>query len=137
MAAFVIISNFSFSQATDDNEKEISEWIYCGESEGDNTLLYIRNNYITKNYSGIKIWTRVIMPTKKLKGKVYKNTIDEVLMLINCEEQTLQMLKIVTYSSTNKILDQTGDYFYKPSQNVNPNSMGEKIVNKACELFNE
>lgn len=129
-----IMSKISFAQTNNNETESNSEWTFVGNS--DNVILLIRNEYVSKNYAGIKIWTKWLSPVKKVKGRTYKFVSDDALMLVDCSEKTLQTLQILTYCNK-KVIDKTGDYFYKPAKVVPPNSMGEKLVNTVCELYND
>ena len=114
-------------------------WTYLAESqhqgEGRATY-YIRNTYISKNYSVIKIWAKVEYSFKKLKGKIYKNVEAKSLYVFNCQTKTIQCEQIAYFNSSGSTIQTSDILFYDPEKVVAPDSIGELMLNKVCELFN-
>lgn len=109
------------------------DWVYLNQTKS--ATIYLKSEYVSKDYSGGKIWTMLEYPTKKINGKIYKNVVEKILYQINCKEKQLQVVRIVTYSSTGKVIYSTLDYYYDFMKDVIPGSVGDNIVTVSCEMF--
>jgi hypothetical protein len=113
-----------------------TDWIYVGTGSGDNRY-YIKTENISKNTAFIKVWGKVISPVNKVKenGKevIYLNTREMILWEFDCKNLKMRIISNTLYLSdgtfvrSNNALD---EFNY-----VIPESMGESVLIKACDLF--
>jgi len=86
-----------------------------------------------------KVWQKVVSPKNIIEGKVYYNTVTDVLNLFDCDSRQIsKVLKMITYDSDRNCISSysmDGNDEVKWSD-IAPDSMGDKILRKVCELFN-
>ena len=111
-----------------------SNWLYVGSTE--EKSIFLRKNYISKNYSEIKIWVKMDYSFKTIKGKKYNNVQAKLFYTFNCKTKTIQCEQFAYYNSSGSIIQKNDITFYDPEQVVTPDSLGELMLNKVCELFN-
>lgn len=109
------------------------DWVYINQTKS--ATIFLKNDYVSKDYKGGKIWTLWEYPTKKINGKIYKNVVEKILYQVDCNEKQLQAVRIVTYSSTGKVIYSSPDYYYDFMKDVIPGSVGDNIVTASCKLF--
>lgn len=128
--ALTITSLNCFSQSETANTKE---WIYIGSVKGDK--LYVKNKYVAKSASKIKIWSRLLENVVYIKGEKYVNTTTNILYLVDCKENKIKVLYSIIYDSQRNIISESDVDDFNEFQDVIPGSMGEGVVEKTCELF--
>jgi len=116
------------------------DWVYIG-SDRKGSKWYIKSSYVTKNYNSIKIWSKQVNKsstiTKNGKKITLNNTYTVDLYEYNCSEQTSKLIGSTTYNSQGRVIKTFKVEEYNQEwDDVVPDSMGELILNKVCELFN-
>jgi hypothetical protein len=130
----LFIMAFSFASAV-----SAQDWIYVGQSAKDESKYYIRSTPVANNYHK-KVWikqtNKKITIQKNGKSVVYNDAYDLILYEFNCNDRQILIHSMASYSSTGTLLES-----YKPEEyekewsDVIPDSVGEMLLNKACELY--
>lgn len=119
------------------------DWVYVGaDTEG--TKWYVKSSYVSKDgysNSGIKIWTKMESKktTVKKNGKTltYTNTKELQLIFADCNDRRIKFVTTTVYNSQGKVVDTvTLEDYEQEWKDVVPDSMGEAMLDKICELFN-
>lgn len=130
---FVVSYNLAFSQ----NENNTKQWIYV--ADGSDSKIYVYSEMVGTDdiEGGIKVWLKYKFKNKKVGRKQYPNCEMKQLMLIECTERKLMLKKYIFYSSSGVVIKSSEPYEESYEwDNVAPESVGEAIVKKVCELFN-
>jgi hypothetical protein len=109
------------------------DWVYvCESSEGD--LYFFKSESVkTSSSAYVKVWTKKYLRTYKYKGVIYKNVEVKTLMTFDCDNTQVSAEDEIYYTSNGKIINsETGSTGWV---NVPPESLGETLLNTACELF--
>ena len=140
MKAFILfisilfIGNSSFAQ----------DWTFVG-ADRDGNKWYVKSSYVSKdeftNNDIFKIWTKkeVLKETIKKNGKTltYSNAKELQLIFADCTERRIKFVSSIVYSAQGKVLNNWSLEDYEQEwKDVIPDSMGEAMLNKICELFN-
>jgi len=93
------------------------------------------------NSGSIKIWTKKDLKktTVKKNGKVFAYTNAKELQLIyaDCANQRIKLVISTVYNSQGKPVDSwTNGPYEQEWIDVVPDSMGDSLLDKICELFN-
>ena len=113
---------------------EFEGWTFvCLGTNGDHW--YIKNEPVNKEYGEIKVWFKTLT-VLKINKKIYKHVEGKELLVIKCKAKQSKTISTIYYSSTGKILLQK-ETSSASFEDVIPNSVGELLLNKACELFNK
>ena len=115
-----------------------NEWIYISTTvNGDK--LYVKSSYVSKNESVIKIWTKTeykkLSLNKNGQKITYKDCKSLVLFEFDCLDRKIKYDSVIYYDSkgnTIKSSDTERDW-----TNVFPDSGGEFLLDKVCNLFNK
>lgn len=136
----IILSLFFFGQTS-----YCQDWISVGTDSGGNKW-YIKSSYVKKEGYGdsgdnIRIWTKKELNKKTIKknGKslTYTNVKELQLIVGDCNERKIKFVTTIVYNSQGKLIDSyTLEEYEQEWQDVVPESMGEAILDKICELFN-
>ncbi len=118
------------------------DWVYAG-SDNEETKYYVKSTYVSKdNYEGgIKVWTKKEKKkaTVKKNGKTltYLNAKELQLLVIDCGEKKMKIVSTIVYNSQGKVVDSwTLKDYEQEWDDIVPDSMGEAMLDKTCELFN-
>jgi hypothetical protein len=122
------------------------DWIFI-DSSVNSDIFYVKSTYVTKrqdfeNNTIIKVWTKreAKVATIVKNGKEIKVYNVRILQLkeYNCTQQQTNIISQTVYNSQGKIIDsfQFQDYEQKWNDVV-PESIGQAVLDKVCELFNE
>src|SRR6478672_5428294 len=133
---FFILSLNAFSQ----------NWVEVTKDKFGNKY-YIKSSIISKggnfgNNSIIKIWTKQTVnkisdQRSKGKGKVYLNAYMLILMEFDCENLKSRTLSQTAYSSKGAIIGENNvNENFSDWNYIIPDSVGETIFQKVCELYN-
>lgn len=140
MKAFILfisilfIGNSSFAQ----------DWTFVG-ADRDGNKWYVKSSYVSKdeftNNDIFKIWTKkeILKETIKKNGKTltYSNVKEIQLIFADCTERRIKFVSSIVYSAQGKVLNNWSLEDYEQEwKDVIPDSMGEAMLNKICELFN-
>ena len=116
------------------------EWIYLGTT---NQLdkYYIKSAYISKvNYGNrenvVRIWGKTILGSWTYKKRVYKNVLTKALWEVDCKNKQNRVSIVIYYSATGSIIKESPGSEFDPFDDPPPDSMGEKLINTVCNLFN-
>ncbi len=125
---FLTISQISFSQ----------NWIYAGSATNGNKY-YVRNTS-TNEIGNKKVWSKTIGKSLKYskKGKIYTllNGYCIDLHEYDCNGKQMQLLSYVYYSSNGTPVHSATLASYEVEWiDVIPDSIGEMLLEKVCELF--
>lgn len=117
-------------------EVDTSIYINAGLAQDGKGLVLLFKNKIIKVHDGYKVWADIVYANLKVKNKSYKNGFDRILFLVNCQENKLKFIQAIYYTAQSKIIQQT---IYNSPQWIDnvPNSTGESILKKTCELMHE
>jgi hypothetical protein len=105
---------------------------------------YIKSSYVSKGgeygteKNIIKIWTKQTVTQIHLKnGKVYKNAYIVQLTEFDCKKSSTKLYSRIVYSAKgNIIMSDNYNSFENDWYVVVPDTVGEIILNKICELYN-
>lgn len=121
------------------------DWIYVSSDiKGDK--VFVKSTYVSKggdfgNTDVIKVWTRreskvgsIVKNGKEIK--VYNVKI-MILREYNCSDKTTKLISQTTYNSKGIVIEtfKVPDYEQEWTEVV-PESIGEAVLDKVCELFN-
>lgn len=115
-----------------------NEWIDVRTlANGDK--LFLKSSYVSKNESFIKIWAKKEFKKMSLNKNgrriTYKNGTALALFEINCNDRKVKIDSNIYYDSKGNIIessDTEGDW-----ENAIPDSNGEFLLEKACDIFNK
>jgi hypothetical protein len=121
------------------------DWIFVStDSEGDKT--YVKSKYVKKgdefgNEDVIKVWlkreSKVTSIYKKGKEVKVYNAKELILREYNCNTRQTKLIMVTTYNSKGSLVDTQKIPDYEQEwQDIVPDSIGEAIIDKVCELFN-
>lgn len=116
------------------------DWVSVGtDTEG--TKYYTKSTYVSKDGENIKIWTKQELKktTIKKNGKTltYLNAKELQLLVIDCTEKRIKIISKIVYNSQGNVVDNwTLKDYEQEWVDVVPDSMGEAMLQKICELFN-
>jgi hypothetical protein len=104
----------------------------------------IKSSYLSKggDYGSeeglVKIWTKKSPVKLHMKnGKYYKNAYFIELIEFDCKNSKTKLFARIAYSlNGNVIFSDNFDSFDNDWENIVPDTVGETILNKVCELFN-
>jgi hypothetical protein len=138
MKTFLILFSLLFL-----GQKSVAQdWILVG-SDSDGDKWYIKSSYVSKdNYGGgIKLWVKkeVKKTTIKKKGQsfTYINAKELQLLVADCSERKLKFVASTLYNSQGKVVNNwTLEDFNQEWLDVVPDSIGEIMLEKICELMN-
>jgi hypothetical protein len=136
---FLLISFKSFAQLNTDSN---SEWVYVtAQNVGseDTALIYIKTSCVYNDNGIIKIWAKKYSQLGLVKNNYYPNEIKKTLFLFNCRTQQMKILVTIDYNEGGSVIDddEIADNPNNTWQEIVPETTGEKMINKACELFNK
>ena len=138
MKTFLILFSLLFL-----GQKSVAQdWILVG-SDSDGDKWYIKSSYVSKDDygGGIKLWVKkeVKKTTIKKKGQsfTYINAKELQLLVADCSERKLKFVASTLYNSQGKVVNSwTIDDFEQEWRDVVPDSIGEIMLEKICELMN-
>lgn len=110
------------------------EWIFVGS--GKESAYYLKTDYAIKTTTGIKVWAKIYKTSWEIKGVVHKNVQVRNLLIVDCQGRQTKTLKYIVYNKSNKIIDSFTFSDDNEWEDVIPGSLGESMLEKACELFN-
>jgi hypothetical protein len=123
------------------SDLEDQDWIYVGSSI-ENNKFYIKSTRIYSNNSFdkiIKVWSKEVSPKivyVKNGKKLIINGFKLSLYEYNCSTRQSKFLKSATYSNKNVLIDSHNVESYNQVwEDVIPDTIGEMLLDKACELF--
>lgn len=124
----LIFSVKSFSQ---------SQWILAGKSH-DGDAYYVQSKFISKSDidGSVRLWVKVVERKHVIGKKIYSNTIMKQLVDFDCSLKRQRLNTVVIYSSSGSVLAQYPETDDEEWMNVVPDSVGEDVNQKVCELFN-
>jgi len=121
------------------------DWVSVG-SDLDGNKWYVKSTYVKKEGFGdsggeIRIWTKKELKKKTIKknGKalVYLNVKELQLIVADCTDKKIKFVTTTVYNSQGKLIDTfTLEEYEQDWHDVVPDSMGEALLDKVCELFN-
>lgn len=116
------------------------EWILAGYSSSSEPY-YVNSTLLERDGENITIWIKSITEkktiSKKTKKTIYSNSENKILYEFNCSGSKLKLKYAINYNSKGEVISN-----YKPEEfeqeweYVVPGSIGEILLNKACELYN-
>ena len=120
------------------------DWVYVG-ADSDENKWYVKSEYVKKgslddSENSFRIWTKKELKktTIKKNGKTltYTNVKELQLIVADCEERKIKFVTNTVYDSQGKIIESnTLLDFLQAWVDVVPDSMGEAMLDKICELF--
>jgi hypothetical protein len=141
MKTFIILLSFLFVG----NKGIAQDWVLVG-ADSDNNNWYIKSSYVSKDgYDGtsgnIKIWTKKELKKTSVKknGKTltYTNAKELQLVFADCNDRKIKFVTTTVYNSAGKVISSWTLADYQQEWiDVVPDSMGESMIDKICELFN-
>jgi hypothetical protein len=140
MKAFILLISVLFI-----GHKSIAQdWTYVG-SDTEGSKWYVKSSYVSKdgysNSGSIKIWTKKELKktTVRKNGKTltYTNAKELQLIFADCTDKRIKFVTTTVYNSQGKVVDSwTLEDYEQEWNDVVPDSMGEALLDKICELFN-
>jgi hypothetical protein len=114
------------------------DWIYVGYGKN-GSKYYIRNSSI-KEYNNSRVWVKTIANKMQYvkNGKTYDliNGTSLDLYEFDCSLRQMKLLSYAYYNSKGTLVSSKSlNYYLSDSQDVLPDSIGEMLLNKVCELF--
>lgn len=100
----------------------------------ENNSYYIRSEKHSSTPSEIKVWVKVTGLTQKKGRKTFKNCHSISLYIIQCNNKRIQVDQVTMYDSKGSVLTSSDSELSEWKEAI-PDSAGEAIVNKACEMF--
>lgn len=107
-------------------------------SSSDNKKLFLNLKYM--NYEEeygenlIKSWVKCEYKTYRFKGVNYLKAYSLTLTYFNCYKRQIKQQKAVYYSAGGKVLE-TKEDDYASWVDIIPDSVGENLLDKACEMI--
>lgn len=139
-SVIIILSLFLVGQTS-----YCQDWVSVG-SDADGGKWYIKSTYVKKDGFGnsgdnIRIWTKKELKktTIKKNGKslTYTNVKELQLIVADCTDRKIKFVTTTVYNSQGKVIDSyTLEEYEQDWHDVVPDSMGEAMLDKICELFN-
>ena len=115
-------------------------WIEIGKSSTSDETFYINSTYVSNDNNVVKVWikTTTIKTIKnKSKGTKKIKTDKKFLYEFDCQNNKLRILYGVFYNSSGNVIDTYNpDEFSIDWEIAIPDSLGEYLLNKSCELYN-
>lgn len=129
---FLLIGKTSFCQ----------DWIYVGTTQRDTTNWYVKSKFVKKEGDQIRIWTKTEIKKKEIikdgKTSTYTDVIQLVLMVADCKERKSKNVSTTIYDSEGKvIISLTIPDYEQEWIDVVPDTIGETVLDKICELHNK
>lgn len=116
---------------------QTSNWIYIATNK-DGTTISHHKDATSNDEAGIKVWLKSVDKVITVKKQKYQNTETKSLFLYNCESKQYKLLKVVTYSSNGKVLDDWSENeLLADWVDIIPDSMGETMSRAVCKYFNQ
>jgi hypothetical protein len=115
-------------------------WIEIGKSKISDETFYINSTYVSNDNNVVKVWIKTtIIKTVKTKSKSTKKikTDKKFLYEFDCQNNKLRILYAVFYNSSGNVIDTYNPDEYSIEWEISiPDSLGEFLLNKSCELYN-
>jgi hypothetical protein len=115
-------------------------WIEIGKSSISDETFYINSTYVSNDNNIVKVWIKTTtIKTIKNKSKSSKKikTDKKFLYEFDCQNNKLRILYAVYYNSSGNVIDTYNPNEYALDWEIAiPDSLGEYLLNKACELYN-
>jgi hypothetical protein len=110
-----------------------SQWIFAAESV-DHNGFYIRDSYVSKDESEIKIWVKIIYPTYTFKKRVYNNAYKLTLCTFDYVNTKMKVTSETNYTAKGNVITpfNTGDQEW---QEIIAESVFEAVYKKVLEVF--
>jgi len=129
-----MINNVGYSQESDD-------WIYVGVSKGGDRM-YVKSSYVSKDEGVVTIWVKQYAKKKTFttrgKSATYTNVSVLTLYQVDCDQTKINSKSMYIYNAGGILLKSIKLEDYESNwTDVIPDSMGEALFNKVCELFRE
>lgn len=123
--------------AQTDEPTDQPDWIYVCKKTNGLDKFYMKSTCVSANDHVIKIWVKDIAASFTYSGRTYRNVSTETLYEFDCSGRQLQIDQAVTYDSEGNTIEsyEYEDYERKWTDVV-PGSIGEMLLNEACQLFN-
>lgn len=115
-------------------------WIEIGKSKISDEIFYINSTYVSNDNNVVKVWIKTTtIKTVKTKSKSTKKikTDKKFLYEFDCQNNKLRILYAVFYNSSGNVIDTYNPEEYSIEWEISiPDSLGEFLLNKSCELYN-
>jgi hypothetical protein len=115
-------------------------WIEIGKSSISDETFYINSTYVSNDNNIVKVWIKTTtIKTIKTKSKSSKKikTDKKFLYEFDCQNNKLRILYGVFYNSSGNVIDTFNPDEYSIDWEIAiPDSLGEYLLNKSCELYN-
>lgn len=139
----IVILSFILYFFSINNTYSQEGWILAGTNTNSKETYYINSTYISNENQLIKVWTKTVIEkvvmVSKGKSKIKKIITSEkkVLWEFDCENQKLMLHYGITYDNLGNASKTYSPADYEKEWVVMvPGSVGEALLNKACELYN-
>lgn len=115
-------------------------WIEIGKSKISDEIFYINSTYVSNDNNVVKVWIKTTtIKTVKTKSKSTKKikTDKKFLYEFDCQNNKIRILYAVFYNSSGNVIDTYNPEEYSIEWEISiPDSLGEFLLNKSCELYN-
>ena len=118
-------------------------WIEIGKSNISDETFYINSTYISNENSIVKVWIKTItvkeITNSKSKSKSKKKIQTEKKFLydFDCANKKLRILYGIFYNASGNVTEKFNPDENEISWEISiPDSLGEYLLNKSCELYN-
>ncbi len=128
----------TFSEKALEEQQKEKAWIYIGSTNDGTSKFFLNSLYVSKDGSVIKVWTKI----ESKKESIYKNgkTLNYVnvkslyLNEFDCSDRMSKINSVIYYDSKGTVITSSDE---KTNwKNIIPDTIGESILKKVCELFN-
>ena len=109
-------------------------WIFASKSVNHEEF-YIRDSYVSKDESEIKIWVKILYPTWTFKKKVYKNAYKLILCTFDYNNVKMKVTSETNYTSKGKVITPFDTTVAEEWSDIIAESVFEAVYKKVLEVF--
>lgn len=127
-----------FSEKALEEQQKEKAWIYVGSTTEGSAKFFLNSLYVSKDGSVIKVWTKIESKKESIykNGKAlnYINVTSLYLNEFDCSDRMSKINSVIYYDSKGTVIKSSDEE--TNWANIIPDTIGESILRKVCELFN-